>query len=181
MTRLAIIDRADMNAEQARVYDAAKAAGSPVGGPYVAYIRLPPLFEAAQNMRACLGGGPLSARERLIAYLVTARFWNAQYPWFAQSRAAREAGIEPEIIAAINARATPALGDARERICFLVAAEMLAGKGLSEARYAEAEKILGLEALVALVATIGSFTMTCLTAGTFAVPPPADNPTPLLP
>jgi len=41
MPRIATVDRADMNAEQARVYDAAKAAGAPVGGPFTAYIRLP--------------------------------------------------------------------------------------------------------------------------------------------
>ena len=47
MARIAIIDRADMNAEQARVYDAAKATGGPVGGPYYAYIRLPKFFDAS--------------------------------------------------------------------------------------------------------------------------------------
>ena len=41
MARIAIIDRADMNAEQARVYDAAKDAGGPVAGRFYAYIRLP--------------------------------------------------------------------------------------------------------------------------------------------
>jgi hypothetical protein len=52
--RSAIIDRADMNAEQARVYDAAKQSSGIVGGPYHAYIRLPKLFEACQNLRAAL-------------------------------------------------------------------------------------------------------------------------------
>ena len=46
MTRIAIIDRADMNAEQARVYDVAKQTTGIVGGPYHAYIRLPKVFEA---------------------------------------------------------------------------------------------------------------------------------------
>ena len=41
MARISIIDRADMNAEQARVYDAAKQSTGIVGGPYYAYIRLP--------------------------------------------------------------------------------------------------------------------------------------------
>ncbi len=54
MTRIAIMDRADMNAEQARVYDTAKQSSGIVGGPYTAYIRLPRLFEACQNLRACL-------------------------------------------------------------------------------------------------------------------------------
>jgi hypothetical protein len=38
---------------------------------------------------------------------------------------------------------------------------------------------MGLESLVALVAATGSFSMTCLTAATFRIEPPAANPTPL--
>jgi 4-carboxymuconolactone decarboxylase len=179
MPRLAIIERAAMNAEQARVYDAAKQAGWPVGGPYYAYIRLPKLFEAAQNTRACLGEGPLSARERQVAHLVIARHWNARYPWFAQVRASLAAGVPQTVIDAINMRRTPDLPDARERTCYVVPREILTDKGLSDETYVAAEKTLGLEHLVALVATVGSFSMTCITAGTFQVAPPADNPTPL--
>ena len=46
MPRIKILDRADMNAEQGRVYDAAKQGSGIVGGPYYAYIRLPKLFAA---------------------------------------------------------------------------------------------------------------------------------------
>jgi 4-carboxymuconolactone decarboxylase len=179
MPRIKILDRADMNAEQARVYDPVKQSGGPVGGPYYAYIRLPKLFEAAQNMRMCLGGGPLSGRERQIAQLSIARHWNARYPWFAQARASLAVGLDQAIIDAINARKAPRLDDAREQTCFAVTQELLANKGLSDASYAAAEKTLGLEHLVALVATVGSFSMTCLTANTFQIEPPADNPTPL--
>ena len=179
MPRIPIIDRAAMNAEQGRVHDAAKQAGGPVGGPYYAYIRLPKLYEAAQNMRACLGDGPLSGRERQIAHLVIARHWNSKYPWFAQARASLAVGLEQAVIDAINTRKTPNLTDARERTCYVVARELLANKGLSDETYAAAEKALGLEHLVALVATVGSFSMTCMTAGTFQIAPPADNPTPL--
>ena len=179
MTRIAIIDRADMNAEQARVYDAAKQTSGIVGGPYFAYIRLPKLFEACQNLRASLASGPLSRREQQIVNLVVARHWNARYPWFAQVRASLAAGIDQATIDAINARKAPSLSDARERTCFAVASELLANKGLSDASYAAAEKTMGLESLVALVAATGSFSMTCMTAATFAIEPPAANPTPL--
>src|SRR5882762_11389406 len=107
MTRLAIIDRADMNTEQARVYDAAKLAGGPVGGPYYAYIRLPKLFEACQNLRGCLSAGPLSHREQQVVNLTVARHWNALYPWFAQLRRSLTVGIERAVIDAINARKPP--------------------------------------------------------------------------
>src|SRR5665213_84752 len=179
MTRIAIIDRADMNVEQARVHDTAKASGGPVGGPYYAYIRLPQLFEAAQNLRNTLGKGPLSARERQVVNLVVARYWNAQYPWFAQVRASLTAGIPQSVIDAINAHQAPDLPDARERTCFTVARDMLTRKGLDEAAYAAAEKTMGLEHLVALVAAVGSFSMTCLTTATFEIDAPANNPTPL--
>jgi len=73
MSRIAIIDRDAMNVEQVRVYDAAKQSDSPVGGPYYAYIRLPKLFQAAQDLRASLSSGPLSRREQQIVNLVIAR------------------------------------------------------------------------------------------------------------
>src|SRR6202795_1407849 len=181
MPRIAIIDRAAMNAEQARVYDAAKAGSGIVGGPYYAYIRLPKLFEAAQNMRESLSGGPLSPREQQIVNLAVARHWNARYPWFAQARRSLSVGIEQAVIDAINARQTPSLADARERTCLAVARELLANKGLGDDSYAAAEKTLGLEGLVALVATTGSFSMPCMTATSFGIEPPAANPTPLAP
>src|SRR5215471_14376151 len=172
MVRISIIDRADMNAEQARVYDEAKNSSGIVGGPYYAYIRLPKLFEACQNLRSCLSSGPLSRREQQIVNLVVARHWNARYPWFAQVRGALAVGIDQAVIDAINARKSPCLTDARERTCFAVAGEVLANKGLSDESYAAAEKTMGLESLVALVASTGSFTMTCLTAATFQIDPP---------
>jgi 4-carboxymuconolactone decarboxylase len=179
MPRIAIIDRADMNPEQARVYDTAKDSGGPVGGPFLAYIRLPKLFEGIHTMRASLASGPLSRREQQIVNLTVARHWGAHYPWFAQTRASLAVGIDQAVIDAINARGTPNLPDAHEKMCFTVARELLANKGLSEETYAAAEKTLGVESLVALVATTGSFSMTCMTANTFAIEPPAANPTPL--
>jgi 4-carboxymuconolactone decarboxylase len=179
MTRIAIIDRDKMNPEQAGVYDAAKVSGSPLGGPYHAYIRLPKLFEACQNLRGSLSSGPLSRREQQIVNLTVARHWTARYPWFAQVRNSLVIGIDQAVIDAINARKTPTLADPRERMCFSVASELPANKGLSKETYAEAEKIMGAEGLVALVASIGSFSMTCLTANSFEIDPPAANPTPL--
>ena len=179
MARIPIIDRADMNPEQARVYDQAKSTSGIVGGPYYAYIRLPKVFEACQNLRSCLATGPLSPREQQIVHLTVARHWNARYPWFAQVRRSLAVGLEQAVIDAINARKRPSLPDARERTCYAVSSELLSNKGLSDESYATAEKAIGLESLVALVAMTGSFSMTCLTASTFGVDPPTENPTPL--
>jgi hypothetical protein len=143
MARIAILERSDMNAEQARVYDAAKQSSGIVGGPYYAYIRLPKLFEACQNLRASLSSGPVSPREQQIVNLVVARHWNARYPWFAQVRRSLAVGIEQAVIDAINAHGNPNLADAREHTCLVVARELLASKGLSDETYAAAEKTMG--------------------------------------
>jgi len=181
MTRIAIIDRAEMSAEQRRVYDAATAKHSPTGGPYYAYIRLPKLFEGAQVFRESLAGGPLSRREQVIVNLTVARYMNAQYPWFAQSRAALNAGFEQAVVEAVNARETPLLPVVRERTCYAVARELAETKTLSDESYAAALRVMGENDLVALVAGVGSFITTCLTANAFAVDPPPGNPTPLKP
>src|ERR1700746_843287 len=107
MARIAILERSDMNAEQARVYDAAKQSSGIVGGPFTAYIRLPKLFEGAQTPRGSLAHRRLSARETQIVNLTVARHWSANYPWFAQVRRSLSVGIPKAVIDAINARQTP--------------------------------------------------------------------------
>jgi 4-carboxymuconolactone decarboxylase len=179
MGRIAILERKDMDTEQGRVYDEAMQSSGIVGGPFYAYIRLPKLFEAAHTMREGISSGPLSRREQQIINLTVARHFNARYPWFAQVRSSLAAGIDQAVIDAINARKAPDLPDARERTVFAVANELLANKGLSDGSYAAAEKALGLNDLVTLVASVGNFSMTCLTTNTFGIDPPAVNPTPL--
>ncbi len=180
MTRIKMLERGDMNEEQGRVYDEAKAAGGPVGGPYTAYIRHPALMRRMQDLRNGMQDGPLSPRERQIAHLAIARHWGAKYPWFAQARASLAAGVGQEIIDAINARRDPGLDDPRERAAFEVAKELLADHGLSDATYATAEEHFGVDDLVALVATVGQFSMTCCTTNAFDIPAPDDAPTPLM-
>lgn len=176
MTRISILDRSDMNDEQGQLYDEVKAAGGPVGGPYWAYIRNPKLMRLAQDMSGCLQQGGLTTRERQIAIMAVARHWGAEYPWAVQARNSLAAGIEPEILDAINEGDVPAVADRREQAAYEVASELLADKGLSDATYARAEEAFGLETLISLVATVGQFSMTCCTANAFDLTPPDDVP-----
>ena len=179
MTRIQILQRDDMNEAQANVYDETLANGGPVGGPFYAYIRIPELMRLAQDLRTCLNDGPLSGRERQIINLAVARHWNAEYPWFAQARNALAVDLDREIIDAINANQTPEIADPREQAIYSVARELLANQKLSDATYASAEQTLGLEHLVAAVASVGQFAMTCCTANAFEIDAPADAPIPL--
>lgn len=171
MTRIAILKREEMNAEQGRVYDEAKAANQPVGGPYYAYIRNPILFTASQNMGKAMGSFKLAPRERLIAVLTVCRFWGAKYPWGAQARNALAQGLDQTTIDAINAGKTPDLSNPREAMAHQLPKELLTNKGLSEATYREAEKLFGTDDLVGLIAATGQFSMVCCSANAFDITP----------
>jgi len=181
MTRIRVLKREEMNAEQGKVFDTAKAAGGPTGGPYWAYVRYPRLMAAAQEIGNSLREGPLSPRERQIAVLTAVRHWNAKYPWGAQARASLAAGVDQAIIDAINARKEPDLPNPRERLAHQVAKELLANKGLSEATYAAAEKAFKIEELVALVAAVGQCSMVSCTANAFDLTPTEDMTSKLAP
>ena len=125
----------------------------------------------------------MTHREQQIVNLTVARHWNARYPWSAQVRRSLSVGIEQSVIDAINTRKTPNLPDARERTCFAVSSELLANKRVSDETYAAAEKTMGLESLVALVALTGSFSMTWQAREwppRCNVPMPSDIPIPRL-
>ncbi len=176
MTRIRVISRAEMNDEQGKVFDEAKAAGGPVGGPYWAYIRNPKLMRISQAMGTCLRESALSGRERQIAVLMAVRHFGAKYPWAVQVRASLAAGLDQGTIDAINAKKAPTLTNPREKLAHQVASELLTNHGLSDATYAAAEKAFGDEQLVALVATIGQFSMVSTTANAFDITPPDDAP-----
>ena len=181
MTRIAILKPEEMSAEQRAVIEAAKTAGKPHGGPFWAYIRNPKLMQALHNMTDCIADSTLSAREQQIVTLTVARFWNAKYPWAAQSRNGLKVGLTEEEIDALNARRALASNDKRELLAHRIATELLAEKSLSDATYAAAGAAFSTEELVALVARVGSFSMTCCTANAFDITPPDDAPIKLKP
>lgn len=176
MTRIAVLERGQMDQEQGKLFDDVKAEGGPVGGPYWAYIRLPRLMRLAQDISSCLGQGGLSKRERQVAILAIARFWGAEYPWAAQTRAALSIGLEQAIIDTINAGGVPRLDNPREKMAYDVAVELLESHKLADATYAGASKLFNDKELVSLIATIGQFSMTCLTTIAYDCTPPADLP-----
>lgn len=177
MTRIAILTRGEMDAEQGKIFDDVKNEGGPLGGPYWAYVRFPKLMRLLQNVSNCLGkDGGITKRERQMAILAIIRFWSAEYPWAVQVRASLAMGIGQDIIDAINSGKAPQLADAREKTAYDVAVELLNNRKLSEATYSDAAKLFGEKELVSVIATVGQFSMTCLTAIAYDITPPDDVP-----
>ena len=176
MTRIAVLTLDDMNHEQRAVIAASKASGKPYGGPFWAYIRNPKLMQSVQNTGACIADTTLSAREQQVVTLTVARFWGAQYPWAAQCRNGLKVGLTQAETDAIDARGALPTADKRELLAHRIANELLADKKLSDATYLAAVASFSTEELVALVARVGSFSMTCCTANAFDITPADDAP-----
>jgi 4-carboxymuconolactone decarboxylase len=180
MTRMRILSRKDMNADQGKVYDEVVAAGGPHAGPYWAYIRHPQLMRLCQDLGNFFRGSGLTGRERQIAILTVVRHWDANYPWAVQVRASLAAGLDQEAIDAINARKTPEFRDAREKLAWEVASQLVKSHRLTDETYAAAEKAFGEEDLVSLISVTGYFGMVCTTANAIDATPPEDAPARLL-
>lgn len=180
MTRITILSPDDMNDEQKAVIEAAKAGGKPHGGPFWAYIRNPKLMQNVQDMAGYIADSTVTAREQQIATLTVARFWGANYPWAVQARNGLKVGLSEEEIDAINKRSALPTDDKRELLVHRLANELLADKGLSDTTYAAAEEAFTTDELVALVARVGSFSMTCCTANAFDITPPDEAPSRLV-
>ncbi len=180
MTRISILTDDEMNHEQKAVIKESVASGKPHGGPFWAYIRNPKLMRIVQDMSGCIAEVSLTPRETQIAVLTVARHWGAKYPWAVQVRNSLKIGLDQEAVDAINSRQPLPTDDRREALAHQVANELLADHGLSDATYEAAAEAFTTEELVALVARVGSFSMTCCTANAFDITPPDAAPARLL-
>ena len=179
MPRIPIIERADMNAEQARVYDVAKQSSGIVGGPYYAYIRLPKVFEACQNLARFAGVLGLFLLRPRTADREPRRRPALECPLSVVRRRSRSLARRrhrPGGHRRDQRAQGPGLADARERTCFTVARDLSPTRAERRSLCRRGEDD-GLESIVALVASTGSFPMTCLTAATFgSIRQPAMRP-----
>ena len=162
---------------QARVYDAAKQDGGLVGGPYYADIRLPKLFKAAQNLRGCL----------CVRAAVAPRSADRQprrRPALGRPLSVVRAGAR---LARRRHRAGGHRRDQRAQdagLCRRARADLLCGGGRTPRQQGPQrrrpmpprKRRWGCETWWRWSRPTGSFSMTCMTANTFEIDPPADNP-----
>ena len=175
MPRLAVIPPERMTSEQRKVYEESVALGTPngtSGGPYTAYIRNPEYMRLHRGVSSYLRNGSLPGRLRQMVVLRTIKHWGARYPWVVQVRASLKEGLEQPIIDALEKGQAPALTSREDLAALQFCNELLETKQVSDSTYERALKSFGERGLVDIVATIGLFTTTALTANAFDIAPP---------
>src|SRR5690606_14081461 len=76
--------------------------GHDVDGPFLALIRSPEIFKAADHLgRYIRFESPIPSKLKEMAILITARRWTQQYEWYTHRQVAMHAGLSPAIADAI--------------------------------------------------------------------------------
>lgn len=180
MTRIPAPTRDEMDEDGRKAYDQAAGSTGNVGrGPAILYAYSPGVWRlhnaSSQHLLDCA----LTNRQVRVVSLMTVKHWNADYPWSAQAKAAIKAGLEPEIMEAINEGRRPDFADPTDAAVYDATKELLASGNLSEAGFGAAEAALGYHRLADIVGAIGHFTTTALSASVAGCTAPDDAPSKL--
>jgi 4-carboxymuconolactone decarboxylase len=174
MTRYRDITPAEMDPEQKRVHDQiVSGKRGRFGGPFQLLIRAPGICEFAAPLGEHLRWGT-SLPDRLseLAIITTARFWRAQYEWYAHASLAAQAGVPGAAIEAIRTGSVPQFSADDEALVYRVCSEIFRTQRLSDASFKEAVAALGEKGLVEIISLIGYYTLIGNTLNVFQVPLP---------
>jgi 4-carboxymuconolactone decarboxylase len=148
-------------------------------GPFSALLYSPEMGDAAQELGARVRfKNSLPDKLKELAILTVARFWTAQFEWYAHQRLALEAGLNPTIAADIAAGKRPAGMHADEVTIYDFCSELLETREVSDATFAAVKERFGEKAVIDLICTMGYYTLVSMTLNVNRYPLP-EGATPL--
>ncbi|WP_088626154.1 carboxymuconolactone decarboxylase family protein [Oceanicola sp. 22II-s10i] len=147
-----------LDAPAREVFDAFRSFRDTIPGPFRAWLRH---GEFAARMKSVsdkvIRDGLLTAREREIAILMTARHLDAAFIRAAHEKIGARAGLSEAVMTAIHEGRTPDLDTDREQALHAAAAAMLTARPAPQDVYDEALATLGIEALCELSGLMGFY------------------------
>ncbi len=173
MSRIPRATREQLSADDQKIWDHIHAARSGGGGPYSMLLHVPALashMAATEDYFRLHSALPDADREIII--LTAARELGAHYPWTRHEIRAHKAGIRPEVIEALRAKAPLDQFSGREKLLVELARTLLRDHGLSDELFARAEKELGRQKLIEAVGLLGHYIAIGMVANVFAVKAP---------
>lgn len=161
-------EEAMTEAQKAAVKEAVSGIRGRVPAPMVAWLQNPELASRGQKLGELLRyQTTLEPRLSELAILVCGRHWTSHHEWTAHKREGLKAGMDPEVIAAIAARRTPSLRDAREQAVYDVSTTLLATGRVPKPLYEAGVAALGERGMVELVGILGYYCLVALTLNAF--------------
>jgi len=182
-TRLAQLKEEDLNTAQQALLESLRA--GPRGksltlrGPFAAWMHAPEFGQLAQALGAhARYKTALEPRLSEFAILCTARFWKAQYEWFAHGPMALKAGVKPKVIEDLRKGRAPASAPKDERAIYAFVQELYKTRRVSNQTYKHVRAFLNDAAMVELVGILGYYTLISMTLNVFHMLPPENEKLP---
>ncbi len=142
-------------------------------GPFNVLLRSPEMGDIAQQFGASMRFNQSMPRKlNELAIIITARYWSAQYEWYAHHRAALAAGLSPAIADAIAQGKRPTGMQPDETAVYSFCSELLNTKQVSDATFKTAKDTVGEKGVVDLIGVMGWYQMVSMLLNTDRYPLP---------
>ena len=141
--RLKQLTEAEMTAQQRAIAaDMLQSRGKgAIGGPFGVFLHAPDYGDLAQKLGAhCRYRTAVPPRLSEFAILVLARFWRAQYEWYAHAPIAEKAGVAPKTIKDLQAGRAPKSAPKDERAIYEFISELHKTKRVSDKVYSRSAR-----------------------------------------
>ena len=182
MSRLSPLELTKLSESQKKIYqhiDSGPRGG--VAGPFLAWLKCPDFLEKLEKVSSHLRfGTSFTPRLSEFAILITARFWGAQYEWYAHAPIAIKAGLSKDIVESIRKDEVPEDMNADESALYDFCQQVHRKHFVSDEVYEIALDRFGENALVELTSLIGYYTIVSMTLNVFKLDVPEGETPPLV-
>ncbi len=145
-----------------------------MNGPYNVLLRSPEMGDLAQKYGAYMRfHSSIPHKLNELAILITARFWNSQYEWYAHHQYALKAGLSPAVIDAVAAGRQPTSMQPDEEIVYNFCHELLNARHVSDAHFKAAVDRFGERGVVDLIGVMGYYHLVSMALNVDRYPLPA--------
>jgi 4-carboxymuconolactone decarboxylase len=176
--RIPLIPESELSEAQRAAADAIiRGPRKAIFGPFLPLLHTPALMERLGELGAALrfnSGLPDRIRELVIA--ATARATDNQFEWQTHAPLALKAGISEEALDAVAVRQIPRGLREDEAAALDLVYEILNYNGLSNASFAEVERLFGRPGVVELTVLVGYFATICWVMNVARTPGPGGYP-----
>jgi 4-carboxymuconolactone decarboxylase len=177
--RFSEIKREQMTDAQKRVYDEIAASRGSVRGPFGVLLRSPELADRWQRLGEYVRfRTSLPPRLNEFAILITARFWAAQYEWYAHRPLAIKGGLAESIAEDLAQNKRPANMRPDEELVYEFCTTLHRQHFVDDPLFKRALETLGERGLIDLIAVSGFYVAVSmvLNVAEIAIPPGENSP-----
>lgn len=181
MSRFPEISPNDYTDEQNELAQKVASSRGAMRGPFVPALHSPGVLRAIEATGAYVrfqNSLPDDLKE--LATIVVARFWGAQYEWYAHARLALQAGIPSEVVDAIRKGEAPAKLTPAQAAIYNFCIEINGTHTVRDRTFAAVASRFGTRGVMDLVGICGHYSMISMILNVAQVPTP-DGSVPLAP